>query len=89
MSGNAQEQLDFLNATLQHLDEALGSMDALGKTAIVSSKARESTQPLNSSVFDKLLRRPVQQEPPIANSLYCMCVFFLVLRTESLILDLL
>jgi hypothetical protein len=51
------EQLDFLNATLEHLEGALGSMDARGKTAIVSSKAREHTEPLNSSVFDALLLR--------------------------------
>ena len=51
------EQLDFLNATLEHLEEALDSMDARGKTAIVSSKAREHTEPLNSSVFDALLLR--------------------------------
>ena len=51
------EQLDFLNATLEHLEEAFASMDARGKTAIVSSKARQHTEPLNSSTFDALLRR--------------------------------
>ena len=39
------QQLDFLNATLQHLDEALDSMNARGKTAIVSTKVRRTTSP--------------------------------------------
>ena len=51
------EQLEFLNATLWHLGEALDSMASRGKTAIVSTKARKDSKPLNSSVFDHLLRR--------------------------------
>lgn len=52
-----EQQLEFLNATLQHLDEALDSMTTLGKTAIVSTKATKSSTPLNSSVFSGLVRR--------------------------------
>jgi hypothetical protein len=34
----ADEQLAFVDATMQHLDEALSSMNAKGKTAIVSTE---------------------------------------------------
>jgi hypothetical protein len=52
-----EEQLDFLNATLEHLDDALESMGSMGKTAIVSTKSTVRSQPLNTSAFDKVLLR--------------------------------
>ena len=51
------QQLEFLAATMEHLDEAIGTMDGLGKLAIVSTKSTENSEPLNSSVFDALLSR--------------------------------
>lgn len=51
----AEEQLDFTNATMVHLDAALSSMQAHGKTAIVSTEVTATSTPLNSSTFDKML----------------------------------
>ena len=49
------DQLDFVNATMQHLEQALSSMDAKGKTAIVSTEVSKDSAPLNASVFDAML----------------------------------
>ena len=51
------EQLDFVNATMVHLEQALSSMDAQGKTAIVSTEVTKDSSPLNASVFDAMLLR--------------------------------
>eukprot|EP01052_Picozoa_sp_SAG31_P010488 SAG31_NODE_575_length_13961_cov_41.577550_10_plen_421_part_00 len=52
---SAAEQIDFVNATMLHLEQALTSMDAKGKTAIVSTEVTKDSAPLNSSVFDAML----------------------------------
>eukprot|EP00040_Diaphanoeca_grandis_P005930 m.35160 g.35160 ORF g.35160 m.35160 type:complete len:523 (-) comp17094_c0_seq1:233-1801(-) len=52
-----QDQLDFVNATLTHLDAAMTSMTTHGKSAIVSTTCTIDSTPLNSSTFDKLLRK--------------------------------
>ena len=49
------DQLDFVDATMQHLEQALSSMDAKGKTAIVSTEVSKDSVPLNASVFDAML----------------------------------
>ena len=53
----AADQLGFVDATMQHLEQALGSMTALGKTAIISTEVSRDSAPLNASVFDAMLRR--------------------------------
>lgn len=52
------DQRDFSNATMQHLEQALGSLDAKGKTAIVSTDGNAEPRappPLNSSSVDAML----------------------------------
>ena len=51
----AAQQLEFMDATMQHLEQALASMDVQHKTAIVSTEINEDSYPLNSSVFDAML----------------------------------
>ena len=55
----AADQLGFVDATMQHLEQALGSMTALRKTAIISTEVSRDSAPLNASVFDAMhmLRR--------------------------------
>lgn len=53
----AAEQLEFVNATMLHLEQVLSSMDAKGKTAIVSTEVTKDSAPLNASVFDAMLLR--------------------------------
>ena len=56
----AADQLDFSKATFDHLEQALSSLDAKGKTAIVSTAvgaAPPVPAPLNLSAIDALLLR--------------------------------
>ena len=60
----AADQLDFSQATFEHLEQALSSLDVKGKTAIVSTAvgaAPAVPAPLNSSAINAMLLRRIDR----------------------------